>query len=62
MHGIYAYASWEHSPFSQKRYADLIERPHIVYYTFTGKPWKPGRRHPEQAFRSTNAAAPLTSP
>ena len=48
MHGIYEYASWEHSPFSQKRYTDLIERPHIIHYTFTGKPWKPGRRHPEQ--------------
>lgn len=48
MHGIYEYDSWEESPLDRQGYDGMLNRPHLIHYTYTPKPWQPGCRHPRR--------------
>jgi lipopolysaccharide biosynthesis glycosyltransferase len=43
---VYAYPTWEQSPFDRQTYVQLREDPYIVHFTSRAKPWQPLCRHP----------------
>jgi lipopolysaccharide biosynthesis glycosyltransferase len=43
---IYAYSSWQDSPYDEALYSELLHNPHIIHFTTPPKPWQRGCEHP----------------
>lgn len=47
--GIYNYASWKESPFSEEVFDRILHNPYIIHFASSSKPWKDSRNnHPDR--------------